>query len=509
MQATTSISILDDSGPGKIAARDALDRIFRKKRLLMILLAIWTAGMVLYLWLSPPVYEDEVQFLINNNRAGAVVSPEFNNGPVPRDYVDETVVATELQLLSNQDLLHSVVAQCNLADTNSPADVEIGLKKLQRKLKTGSVLKADMIKASYAASDPHEVENVLRSLSSGYLDEHLRAHGAQGAYELFDQQARGYAQRLDELQMQLAAFQEQNSIVVLGQQKELNLRRLLDLEAARRENEAGLLANTKKVDHLKSQLHSLSPRITTQARTIPNQYSVERLNTMLVELQNKRTELLAKFQPQDRLVQEVEAQMSDTKAALGRANQMSSAEETTDVNPLRQSLDAELAKAELNDTEYRTRAASLVQETAAYHQALSGLQSATAGDDQLMREIKETEDNFFLYSKKREEARIEEAMDKQKIANVSLVKAARLPALPQPTVTVTAAATYSLGCVLILAFAFLAGGASARVHTPWELEALTSFPVLASVPLQVRGTNVRALLAEVMPETTVGPEVTL
>jgi hypothetical protein len=40
MQATTSISILDDFGPGKIAARDALDRIFRKKRLLMILLAI-------------------------------------------------------------------------------------------------------------------------------------------------------------------------------------------------------------------------------------------------------------------------------------------------------------------------------------------------------------------------------------------------------------------------------------------------------------------------------------
>jgi uncharacterized protein involved in exopolysaccharide biosynthesis len=465
--------------------------------------------MGLYLWLSPPVYEEEIQFLINNNRAGAVVSPEFNNGPVSRDYVDETVVATELQLLSNQDLLQQVVLQSSLSDSNSPVDVERAVKNLQRKLKTGSVLKADMIKASYAASDPHEVENVLRSLSSGYLDEHLRAHGSHGAYDLFDRQARGYAQHLEELQKRLAVFQEQNSIVVLGPQKELNLRRLLDLEAARRENEVATLANAKKIDQLKSQLNNLSPRITTQARTIPNQYSVERLNTMLVELQNKRTELLAKFQPQDRMVQEVEAQIADTKAALGRANQMSSAEETTDVNPLRQSLDAELAKAELADTEYRTRAVSLVREAAAYHEALSGLQSATAGDDQLMREIKETEDNFFLYSKKREEARIEDAMDKQKIANVSLVKAARLPALPQPALTLTAAATYVLGCALILAFTFLAGGTSSRLHTPWELEALTGFPVLASVPLQMGGTNARALLAEALPEKTVRPEVTL
>jgi len=74
---------------------------------------------------------------------------------------------------------------------------------------------------------------------------------------------------------------------------------------------------------------------------------------------------------------------------------------------------------------------------------------------------------------------------------------------------VTAAATYSLGCVLILGFAFLAGGTSSRVHTPWELEALTGFSVLASVPLQLGGSNARALLAEVRPETAVRPEVTL
>src|SRR6185369_7796751 len=148
-----------------------------------------------------------------------------------------------------------------------------------------------------------------------------------------------------------------------------------------------------------------------------------------VEYQNKRTELLAKYQPGDRLLQEIEKQISDTRAALDRANSLSATEETTDVNPLRQSLETDLAKAELNDTEYRARQTSLAGQVGDYRKSLSSLQHVTTDDEQLLREIKETEENFFLYAKKREEARIEDVMDKNKIANVALVKPARVPAL--------------------------------------------------------------------------------
>ena len=52
-------------------------------------------------------------------------------------------------------------------------------------------------------------------------------------------------------------------------------------------------------------------------------------------------------------------QIADTKEALNRANIMSSTEETTDINPLRQSLEAELAKADVSDTELRAHVISL------------------------------------------------------------------------------------------------------------------------------------------------------
>ena len=489
---TRSVYLLTGSSSSHVLLRDTLERLFRRKYRTFFLLFLWTAAMGAYVWFSPPDYEDEIQFFINNNRAGTVVTPEYNNGPVPRDYIDEAAVATEIQLLSNADLLRSVVVQCGLADSANGMAVEKAVEQLQKKLKVSPVLKANMIKASYSASNPQEVQAVLRTLAKGYMDEHVLAHGSRGAYELFDKQANFYKQRLQELQDGLTEFQQGRSIVALGEQKDLNLRKLLELQAAYKDNEAARVANTRKIGRLTEKLAKLDPRITTQARQVPNQYSVERLNTMLVELQNRRTELLAKFQPHDRLVAEVDKQIADTKASLDRADRMSSTEETTDVNPIRQSLDAELAKAELGETEYQAHEASLQKEIADYGRSLSTLQNATTDDDQRMRDIKQTEENFFLYSKKREEARIEEAMDQQRIANAVLVKSARLPALPKPRVSLTLAAAYVLGCLLLLAFTFTSELARSAVYTPWELEGLTGLPVLANVPIQRIPSSARA-----------------
>src|SRR4029078_2564517 len=102
-----------------------------------------------------------------------------------------------------------------------------------------------------------------------------------------------------------------------------------------------------RIGALEGQLSSLEPRVITQSRTMPNQYSVERLQPMVTELQNHRTELLAKFRAEDRLVQEVDEKIRDTRAALEQARTNTAVEETTDVNPLRHSGETELSRAEV------------------------------------------------------------------------------------------------------------------------------------------------------------------
>src|SRR5438477_3142398 len=93
--------LLDGPSRGSGLLRDLTDRTFRQKTFILAGLVLWTAGMAAFLYYRPPSYESEIKFLVNNHRAGVVVSPQYNNGPVQRDYVDESIVATEIQLLSN------------------------------------------------------------------------------------------------------------------------------------------------------------------------------------------------------------------------------------------------------------------------------------------------------------------------------------------------------------------------------------------------------------------------
>jgi uncharacterized protein involved in exopolysaccharide biosynthesis len=489
---------LEGSTPGDGFARDLIEKLFRRKGITLAALALWTAATVAYVMVRPPSYEEEIHFLIRNNRVGTPLTPQTNEGPISRDYVDETIVATEIQILSNLNLLRTVVDKCQLAA--GPGSREEAVRYLKKDLKIGPVLKANMIKAGYSSSDPHQLEAVLRTLSDGYLSEHLRAHSADGAQELFEKQATYYADRLKQLQDQLAEFENQHRIVLLGEQKDLNVRHLLELEATLRATQTARVENTRKMIRLKGELATLQPTITTQSRRVPNQYSIERLNTMLVELQNHRTQLLTKFQPNDRLVKEVDQQITDTQNALKQANGSISTEQTSDVNPLRQTAESDLVKARVADAEYQARESGLERQIAESKISLNSLRDSTAEEDQLTRQIKEAEANFFLYSKKREDARIESAMDQQRISNVVLIEPPYVPTMPAPRVSITVLAAYLLGCLLIIGLRLAFALVDQTVYTAWELEGFTGIPVLAAVPLGQPGANRRQLSYPSIPE---------
>ena len=218
----------------------------------------------------------------------------------------------------------------------------------------------------------------------------------------------------------------------------------------------------------------------------------------MTELRNKRTELLTKFKPGDRMIRQVDQQLADTQKALDRAEKLNSTEEATDVNPLRQSIDGELARAEASANGLTGRIGALSRQASEYREELSSLEGMLPDEQELLREIKAAEDNFVLYSRKREEARIGEAMDKSKIANIALAEPPRVPALPEPRVNGTVVGGYLLAIALIHMGALFAGQSRRTVCTPWELEAFAGMPVLATV----------GYLAPVRSETTLRVRIT-
>jgi len=121
----------------------------------------------------------------------------------------------------------------------------------------------------------------------------------------------------------------------------------------------------------------------------------------------------------------------------------------------------------------------------------------------LQRVKKEAEDNYQLYAKKREEARIADELDRQKITNVSIAEAAAVPQLPSsPNRPVNLLLGLFLAAFLSLGTVFTAEMLSDAVHTPRQLEALTGAMVLATVPEKSR----RILLRNMQTQQMIEPQ---
>ena len=466
-----------------VSLREIVDGLFRKKHILIPMFALVFAATAAYVLLSKPIWEAEMTLLVKSNRTDLVMSPE-NGTPQTSAETTEADIATEVELLGSRELLREVVLGAHLAPANSEAAIDKAIARLAMKLKISPVLRSDMIQVKYSSHDPQLTALVLRTLSDAYMERHLQLHSNPASYDFFTQQADFYARQLQQAHDKLLAFQEKTKIVLLPEQKDIVLKKLLDLQSSIHDAEATRIETEKRMRDLRTQIGQQDPRITTQSRKLPNQESVEKLNTMLVELQNKRTEALVKFRPDDRIVKELDQQIADTRAALERAASIEATEESTDVNPLRQSLEADLAHAETQENGLNGRLEELSKQVLDYQGQLDQLETGTPGDQDLMREVKEAEDNYLLYTRKREEARIAHALDVRKVANVAVVDPPRVPAVPLSKLRAPVIAGFVFANMLILVCAYISDRVRRFVNTPSEAEIVSGLPVLGTVPFR-------------------------
>jgi len=502
-------------GKNPISLRDGASAIFRRRGLILFTFLAVIAGTIVVTLMLPNRYESRMKILVKNQRVDIAITPEATNGmnsPTVENEVSENQINSEIELLTSKDILTQIVKDTGLAEGKADLfgrsapeaeRVEKAANQLAKDLLINPVRKANIITVNYASGSPQVAAAVLKRLGDLYLEKHLKLNHPAGASDFFKDKADEYGAQLKESEQRLSQFQQQNNLVVLSQQKELTLQKTAEAKTKMQDADAALNEATNRIARVEQQLASMPKRIITQSRQLPNQYSAERLNTMIVELQNKRTQLLTKFRPEDRLVKEVDEQIRITQEALSRAERKTSVEEATDLNPLRQTLETELSRARLDQAGAKARRDTLASQLGQYDESLKKLEGDTARHDDLERQKKEAADNYQLYAKKREEARIADELDRQKITNVSIAEAATVPQLPSsPNRPVNLLLGLFLAAFLSLGTVFSAEMLSDAVHTPRQLEALTGAMVLATVPEKSR----RILLRNVNASKSLEPQ---
>ena len=472
-----------------LSLRDVAVIAFRQRWLILLTFLTTAVAASIFAYVMSDQYESRMKILVKNIRAEAPVTAEKTGVASDPSEISESQIVSEIELLKSRDLLEQVVRNTHLAqnetgDEATEQDVERAVYKLEKDLQIAPVKKASIIEVDYTSKSPEVAAAVLKQLADLYLDKHIRLHRPPGTSDFFKAQADQFGQDLRDSENKLSSFQKKANVVSINQQKELGLSKFTETQARLNDLNGAIKETDRRIAEIEKQLGGMENRISTQKRVIPNQDSVERFNTMLVELRNRRTNLLAKYQPEDRLVKEVDEQIRTTEAALQRATQTTYSEQASDINPLRQALQSELTKAKVEQVGQFALRDNLTAQVRLYQTQLANLGNATTQHDDLSRQVKQADETYRLYAQKQEESRISDELDKQKISNVSIAEAPTVPRVPYKTNrSLTVILGLAMGLLLGVGCAITAEFFRETVHTPRELEAFAGVPVLTTIPL--------------------------
>jgi uncharacterized protein involved in exopolysaccharide biosynthesis len=145
-----------------------------------------------------------------------------------------------------------------------------------------------------------------------------------------------------------------------------------------------------------------------------------------------------------------------------------------------------LEKAQVQLKALQARAGATEAQEAAYRSMARQLGEDAIAQDDLESTERAAQENYLLYVKKQEDARMADALDQRGIVNVAIAEEPAAPALP----------VWSTWTLLLLGFAtagasgtgaaFLADYADRGFRSPEEVMAYLNAPVLASLPRPTR-----------------------
>ena len=192
--------------------------------------------------------------------------------------------------------------------------------------------------------------------------------------------------------------------------------------------------------------------------------------------------MVTKYAPGDRMVHEVDTQIAQVRAAIDAQDKTPLREETTDQNPTYEFLRQELVKAKADLASLRALSASSERVDKSYQQALIDKDQKQLQQQALLRDVKAAEANYLLYQGKREEARISDAFDKNRILNVSIAQAATVPFLPTNPVPLILILGWIFACLVSSGVVFVQDRLDTSLRTPAQIERYLDVPVLGSLP---------------------------
>jgi uncharacterized protein involved in exopolysaccharide biosynthesis len=470
--------------------RDFLYVIFKHKaKILTIFLAI-VLTVTIGSFVIDPTYEATSKILVKIGRENiytATTQPSGGSGQqLVIDTGREERINSEVELLKGRALIGKVIADIGVQKIYPDSDPGLlkpvldtlkqllGRKQLsstdsaiilvQKKLEVEAVKKSDVITITFQHKDPDMAAQVVNRLIDRFIEYHVLVHQQPQSYGFFDDQVKLQSDQLKNSENEFQAYRSKTNVAALKEQRE----QISEIEMNLAKTRSEISENEGKLAALKTRPSGSEATAQFGQETEFNPYSTSNPRLKLAELKSREYELLNRFTETNHQVVAIRQEIAETERFLAKQEKTYHEKALLTINHTLKAL--------------RAKEASLSKDMAKYEKELARINSTEMRLTELERNLNVNEDNYKLYVKKMEEARVSNAMDKEQMVNISIAEPALPPVKPaKPKILLNIILSIVLGAVSGLGVAFFSEYLAHTFNNPEDVERHLGLPVLSSM----------------------------
>ena len=466
--------------------RDVLNIIFKHKAKMITIFLTVVVTVAVGSFLISPVYEASSKILVKfgrenvftpTNQAAGGNSILFENSREER-------INSEIEIFKGRNLIEQTITTVGINTLYPNIDkkpliprpwrkqltpLEKATLAFEKKVSVEGVRKSDVIAIKFQHGDPEIASQAVNNLITAFLDHHLSVYKKSQQYSFFDEQVTLLENKLRTSEQELETLRKQNNISSLVEQKTLLLNQISDLEVELAKTRGEISENEGKMEALTGNPSVSLTAIKMGEETDLNPHVISAIRSRLTELRLKEEELLGKYTEESVMV-------ANVRREIKKAQELLLKEEKTYHDKAKTSITHAL-------TALKSKETSQEQHLSNYRQDLNRINSVELRLKELDRQVQLNEENYQLSRKNMEEARISDAMDNQKIANISVIEPAQPPIRPiKPNKKLNMLLSIFLGGFAALGVAFSSEYLSRSFNNSGDVKRQLGLKVLASIP---------------------------
>ena len=477
------------------------------------IILLLTLGVILF---APRTYRSESRLFLQIGRESLAIDPAATTGPSTSMIQSnrEEEVKSALQVIGSRGIISQVVERLGpdyvlnggdgtgdgkkrnpivasiqngigqvlgiLKSIDPVSNRERAIISIERNFQVDAERNSMVLTASFDADSPKVAQEILSTLVDVYQAEHLRIHrNAESGAFLADQRDLLRAQYVKAQQSVRDAKKKYGIPSIFGRRANLEAQ-LQAIELKQIETQQELTAAEAQVSDLASQLMTVPERELTSEKSFPNE-GADLLRTELYTNQMRLMEYKSRLIENHPLVVATSRQVDEGKRLLDEQG-VQRQEVVDDINPIYRALVLDRRQQVSIVAGLTARSQALAEQHAELRKSLELFSQQEVELIQLEHDEQIARDKYLQYSDSLEQARMDEALEKQRISSVSVAQSATLAEKPvSPSKVLVALGGMFLAFATAIGLVVISEKLNDKIRSESDLAGSVGLPVLATL----------------------------